>query len=92
MRLHAWSGGPGIRALSGLGQKSMTQILFDLENVLSRTCPNLTKHLRFFRAITYLAAGTQTLSAAAISEFGTSVAKLTRCKPSFFPGVAWNTT
>jgi hypothetical protein len=66
--------------------------LFDLENVRYRTPLNLTKDLRFFRAIPYLAAGTQTLSAAAISEFGTSVVRLTRCNPSFFPAVAWKTT
>lgn len=40
----------------------------------------------------YFAAGTQTLSGARISEFGSSVSILTRWSPDFFPGVAWNTT
>jgi len=35
----------------------------------------------------YVPAGTQTLSAAAISAFGTSVMKLTRCRPGFFFGM-----
>jgi hypothetical protein len=36
----------------------------------------------------YVPAGTQTLSAATISAFGTSVMKLTRWRPGFFFGMA----
>lgn len=42
-------------------------------------------------AAAHLAAGTQTLSGAAISELDTSVRIFTRCRPGFFFGVARKT-
>jgi hypothetical protein len=43
---------------------------------------------QFYPSLTYFPAGTQTLSAAAISAFDTSVETLTRWSPSFFFGTA----
>src|SRR5580700_6607926 len=47
---------------------------------------------RFSRKTAHFAAGTQALSGAAISEFGTSVVRLTCWSPAFFLGTAWKTT
>ena len=85
----------GVRVLSRPAASQRLPLLRPFAGIAVWTLPDsktMYSWLSSFARRAHLLAATQTLSGAAISEFDTSVLRLTRWSPAFFPGMGWKTT